>query len=89
MKNYMKKEIYSANPLETLTNEYFQLQRLQEEGHNVTPLLEETWDKITEVIHGEDEKKLGTLRERISDIIKEEKHTEIVQKMWEEEKHEP
>lgn len=68
----MEKDIYKANPLDVLTNEMWQLQRLQEEGKNVTPLLEETWDKITEILHQEDERKIGTLRERIQDIIKEE-----------------
>lgn len=85
----MAEIIYQVNPLEALTNQMWQLQRLQEEGRNVGSALEETWDKIAEIIHGEDEEKLGTLRERISDIIREEKHTKLMQKMWEEEKNEP
>lgn len=62
--------------LESLTNRMWQLQRLQEEGHNVTPQLEETWDQIADIIHGEDEVKLKNVRERIQDIIKEEVHHE-------------
>ena len=85
----MEKEIYNANPLEELKNEYFRLQRLEEGGRDMRPEIEEVWDKITDIIHQEDEVKIQGLRERINDIIKEEKHTEIVQKMWEEEKHEP
>ena len=70
-------EIYQVNPLEILTNEYFRLQRLQEGGSGGKPmevsiLLEETWDKITDIIHNQDREKLKGLRTRISDIIKEE-----------------
>jgi hypothetical protein len=66
------KIVYQRDGLEALTNQMWQLQRLQEEGHNVTPMLEKTWDKITEIIHGENEQKLQTLREEISGIIKQE-----------------
>ena len=68
----MEKEIYESSPLEILTNEFWKLQRLQDEGQNVSSLLEETWDKITEIIHQEDKERLKSLRERIKDIIKEE-----------------
>jgi len=71
-----QKPLYRDNPLEALTNQYFQLQRLQEEGKNVTPLLEKVWGQITDIIHGEDEVKLKNVRERIKDIIKEEVHHE-------------
>lgn len=67
--------IYEANPLEALYNEYSRLLRLQETGNDAKPLelnlqLEETWNKITDIIHGEEEKQLGTLRERIKEIVK-------------------
>lgn len=38
------------SPLEELMNKYYQLTRLQEEGKNVSALLEEVWDKIKEII---------------------------------------
>lgn len=70
-------EIYRANPLEDLKNECFRLQRLQERGSGgksleVSILLKENWDKITEIVEQQDKRRLGTLRERINDIIKEE-----------------
>ena len=64
--------IYQPSPLEILTNQMWQLQRLQEEGHNVTPQIEEVWGSITDIIHGEDEVKVKNLRERITNIVKEE-----------------
>ncbi len=83
-----KRDIYQSDPLESLTNQMWQLQRLQEEGRNVGSALEETWDRIKEIVEQEDRVKLGDLRIRLKDVVREEKHTEIVQKMWEEE-HEP
>ena len=59
--------IYSASPLEILTNERFKLQQLEDEGHNMRPLLEDNWNKIVEVIESGDAKKLGHLREILSE----------------------
>ena len=44
---------YQSSPLELLTNRYWQLQRLAEEGHNVTPAIEEVWSSIADIIHEE------------------------------------
>jgi len=69
----MEKEvIYQASPLEVLTKQRFELQRLQETGVYVVDLLERNWEEIKETIENGDKKKLGTLRERISDVIKKE-----------------
>ena len=59
--------IYSS-ALEGLTNRYWQLQRLQEEGHNVNPLIEETWENIQTII---DNEKLQTLRGELDQCMKE------------------
>jgi len=69
--------------LEELTNKFWQLNRLLEEGHYVAPELESTWDDMVELIHRDDQEKITDLRGRIQDIIKAEKHTELLQKMWE------
>jgi len=62
--------------LESLTNRFWQLQRLLEEGHYVAPELENTWEEMVELIHRDDQEKITDLRERIRDIIKE----EVIQK---------
>ena len=64
--------IYPTPPLEALTNHYWRLQRLQEEGHNVTPLLEETWGRIKDIIESEEKVQLAGLRQEIGDLVKEE-----------------
>lgn len=67
----LESEAYKPSPLEILTNRFWQLQRLQEEGKNVAPELEETWGEITDIIHGEDEVKIQGVRERIKNIVRE------------------
>ena len=66
----MEKEtiIYESNPLETLTNRYWELQRLQETGIYVTNLLEQTWDEIKTLIESDDEERLGELRKELADV---------------------
>lgn len=67
--------IYQDNSLESLTNQYWRLQRLAEEGWNVTPLMEDVWGQITNIINGEEQKQLTGLRARIKEIVKEKKET--------------
>lgn len=50
------------NPLEELTNQYWRLIKLQEEGKNVQTLLEETWEKIRDLIENV-ERNAGTGRQ--------------------------
>ena len=65
----MEKEvIYQASPLEVLTKQRFELQRLQETGVYVVDLLERNWEEIKETIENGDEERLAEVREELKQI---------------------
>jgi hypothetical protein len=57
-------QIYDS-ALESMTNQYFRLQQLQQEGHPVSKIMMETWENIQEII---DNQKLRDLKKELAQI---------------------
>ena len=64
----MKEGIIYQSNLEALTNEYWRLERLREEGWNVNSTIDRVWADIADIIHGEEDDKLLKLRGEVNRI---------------------